>query len=684
MLYHQNGITYSKGTALPFGPSRTDSNGVNFSINSAHAVSCTLVLYHKGDKAPYAELTLPDSFRTGSNYAITVYDLDIDSLEYGFRFDGPYDEAKGLLFNRSKVLMDPYSYGVAGHAHWGKLDYADTDYPLRSCIPSSSFPWEEDAPLNISLADTIIYEAHVRSFTQDPASGVTHPGTFQGLREKIPYLRQLGINCLELMPIFDFNEREFDNQPEKNILNLWGYSPLSFFAPKASYGSAEELKSLIKELHKNNIQLILDVVYNHTGEFAPNGQGRPLIHSLRGIDNPSYYLLKENGEDYNLSGCFNTFNSNHPLGRELILASLRHWVTEYHVDGFRFDLASILTRDQRGEVNEGNNLLRDIAQDPILAKTKLIAEPWDAQGLYQMGSLPAPDSWSQWNDRYRNSLRSYLLGDAQAGRDLVKRIQGSPDIFPHQGAASINFVTCHDGFTLRDLYSYNHKHNLANGDKNKDGSDWNLSHNCGIEGATQDPHILALRRQCMKNALTILLLSRGVPMLLAGDELGNSQQGNNNSYCQDNPIGWLNWEELEEHRDIFVLVQTLTHLRHEHPILRSKELQNRETPYPYPELSFHGTRINDIHLEEPMLTFAALYVETKEHYQVEQDSFIYLGMNQYTQTQQMELPPLPEGFIWRKYIDTSEQEHLQHSSINSSHYALVPRAVLVLVAQKEQ
>ena len=684
VVYEKAGIRFTQGGPLPFGASCCADKSINFSINSLHATSCTLVLYHKGAREPYAELELPQAFQTGANFAIRVLDLDPENLEYGYRFEGPYDESKGLLFDKSRVLLDPYARLISGHAVWGELAYEGSAYPLRSCVDTAEYDWEGDKPLNLPLEKTIIYETHVRSFTQDKSSGVEAPGTYAGLREKLPYLKELGVNCIELLPVFDFNEREFDNQPEKHIVNLWGYSPLSFFAPKLSYahsGQASELKDLVKALHKEGIEVILDVVYNHTAEFAAENIDKPLIYSLRGIDNPTYYLLKEDGSDYNFSGCFNTLNCAHPVVSQLILDSLRHWVTEYHVDGFRFDLASILARGRDGELLDKPQILEAISLDPILANTKLIAEAWDAGGAYQVGNFPAPSVWSQWNDRFRNTLRGYLRGEALAGKDLVKRMQGSPDIFA-KAIASINMVTCHDGFTLMDVFSYNEKHNLANGDQNKDGSEWNVSWNCGCEGPTEDVKIQALRKQCVKNAQTILLISRGVPLLLAGDEFCNSQQGNNNAYCQDNRVSWLDWTDVERHKDVLSLVKKMIALRKAHPVLSCQSLSKEKTSLGYPYLSFHGTLVDDIKLEEPMLTFAALYAEPAHDFALEQDSFIYVGMNQYEQTQKMQLPKLPEGFSWHKYLDTADSSHEDERTVKDYYY-LVPRAVVVLVGDKQ-
>ena len=683
------GVKFAEGNPLPFGATVLEDGSINFSINSAHATSCTLVLYHKGAKEPFEEIKVPKSFKTGANFAVRVFGLVADDVEYGYRFGGKYSVKQGLLFDKQKVLLDPYAKRVAGHDSWRTLSYEASDYPLRSALQASAYAWENDRHPERPLADAIIYEAHVRSFTQDASSGVAHPGTYSGLLEKLPYLKELGVNCIELLPVFDFNEREFDNQPEKGIVNLWGYSPLSFFALKSSYAArgseaAREFKDLVKALHKAGMEVILDVVYNHTAEFADEGIARPLIYSLRGIDNPTYYMLKEDGSDFNLTGCYNTFNCAHPVASAMILDSLRYWVTEYHVDGFRFDLASILTRGMDGEPLTKPQLLEAITLDPILAKTKLIAEAWDPGGLYQVGSFPAPKRWSEWNDRFRNTLRGYLRGEALAGKDLVKRIQGSPDVFKNKDAsASINFVTCHDGFTLWDLFSYNEKHNLANGYNNRDGSDWNVSWNCGCEGETEDAEILALRKQCVKNAQVILLISRGVPMLLAGDEFGNSQGGNNNAYCQDNATSWLSWKDKEKHADIFALVKKMIALRKAHPVLRVASFDAAESALGYPVLSFHGTKVGDIHLDAPMLTFAAFFAESSKDFAVAEDAFIYVGCNEYEKTQQMELPKLPAGFVWRKYVDTSEESY-DAAAIAQDYYPLKTRTVVVLVGKKEQ
>jgi len=686
-VYEQNEIRFTKGDPLPFGASSCEDGSVNFSINSINAESCTLVLFHKGANRPYAELLIPEEYKTGANYAIKLLNIDIKDLEYGYRFTGAYDESKGLLFDKQKILIDPYAKAISGHNRWGELDYKDTDYPLRSSFLTEDYDWEGDRPLNIPMERTIIYEAHVRSFTKHRSSGVSFPGTYAGLVEKLPYFKELGINCIELLPIFDFNEREFDNQPERGVLNLWGYSPISFFAPKAGYAQCRnadiELKDMIKSFHKEGIEIILDVVYNHTAEFAAENIEKPLIYNMRGIDNPTYYMLKKDGSDYNFSGCFNTLNCAHPMVSNMILDSLRYWVMEYHIDGFRFDLAAILTRGMDGDVLAKPKLLEAIALDPILAKTKLIAEAWDAGGLYQVGNFPAPERWSEWNDRFRNTLRGYLRGEALAGKDLLKRIQGSPDVFMQKDAtASINFITCHDGFTLMDLFSYNEKHNEANGDSNKDGSDWNISWNCGCEGETDDFQILALRKQGIKNAQAILLMSRGVPMLLAGDEFGNSQNGNNNAYCQDNEIAWLNWTDVEKNSDILEFIKQLIALRKLHPILSCKSFEEKRSSLGLPMLSFHGTIVGDIKIEEPMLTFAALFVETKDDFPVAQDSFIYIGMNQYEKTQKMELPKLPEGFVWHKYLDSTESNHSEHNVVKD-YYFLKTKAIVILIANNK-
>ncbi len=493
-----------RGKPFPFGATLVPG-GVNFSIFSSHATSCTLVLFKKHAAQPMMEIPFPEEFRIGNVYCMVVFDLDYENLEYGYRMDGPNDFAAGQWFDKTKILADPYAKNMGGRDVWGVLPDWDNIYQHRSRIVFDDFDWENDRPLEIEPEDQIIYEMHVRSFTRDASSGVKakHQGTFAGIRDKIPYLKELGVNAIELMPIFEFDE--FENSrinPETGemLLNYWGYSTVDFFAPKAGYAAtgklgmqADELKALVKELHKNGIEIILDVVFNHTAEG--NEQG-PTI-SFRGIDNKTYYMLTPEGYYFNFSGCGNTLNCNNPIVRNLVLDCLRYWAEEYHIDGFRFDLASILGRDPWGFPLANPPLLESLAFDPILAKCKLIAEAWDAGGLYQVGSFPAYGRWAEWNGKYRDTLRKFIKGDATVG-EMAQRLQGSPDLYAWEGrapATSINFITAHDGFTLMDMVSYNEKHNQANGENNNDGDNSNESWNCGTEGETDDPGINALRRR---------------------------------------------------------------------------------------------------------------------------------------------------------------------------------------------
>ena len=539
------GFKFRRGRPLPFGATIVP-NGVNFSIFSSSAVSCTLVLFHKHDPEPVVELAFPNEFRIGDVYCMTVFDLDVEDLEYGYRFSGPWNPEAGQRFDATKIVCDPYARVVGGRDKWRAEPDWENVYQHRARLAFDDFDWEGDRPLETPVTDLVMYELHVRSFTAHPSSSVSAAGTYAGILEKIPYLKSLGVNCIELLPIFEFNEWENSRRhPETQqiLLNVWGYSTVGFFAPKAGYAATgclgmqvDEVKNMVKELHKAGIEVILDVVFNHSAEGDQRG---PTI-SFRGIDNRNYYLLTPEGYYYNFSGCGNTLNCNHPVVRNLVLDCLRYWVADYHVDGFRFDLASILGRDRHGAPLSNPPLLESLALDPVLSKCKLIAEAWDAGGLYQVGSFPSYDRWAEWNGKYRDAIRKFVKGDAGLVGEIAARIQGSPDLYRERGpSASINFITCHDGFTLYDLFSYNGKHNEANGENNNDGANDNYSWNCGAEGETSDLSVRRLRTQLMKNAFCLLLLSRGVPMFLMGDEIGRTQQGNNNAYCQDNELGWM-------------------------------------------------------------------------------------------------------------------------------------------------
>ena len=573
------------------------SNGVSFTINSHGATRCTLLLFKPQAPKPYARIPFPDSYRIGDTYSMLVYDIKPDEFEYAFSFDGPYEPAKGLLFNEENVLLDPYSRAVTGQRKWGEKPEGGKDFEYRARVVKSSFDWGNIKQLEQPFEDLVIYEIHVRGYTKDKSSGVSAPGTFAGLKDKIPYLKDLGINAVELMPIFEFDEMESARVVDGvQLYNYWGYNTVSFFAPNTSYAfneehnhEGDELKSLIKALKENGIEVILDVVFNHTAEGNEMGP----CFSFKGIDNNVYYMLTPDAHYYNFSGCGNVMNCNHPVVRNFIIDCLRHWAIEYRVDGFRFDLASILGRDQNGAPMANPPILESLAFDPVLGKMKLIAEAWDAGGLYQVGSFPSWNRWAEWNGRYRDDMRSFLKGDDGMAGNAITRITGSRDLYSPESRghkASVNFLTCHDGFTLYDLYSYNEKHNEKNGWNNTDGDNNGHSWNCGAEGETDDPNVNGLRRRLIKNAFAALLCSRGPAMFFAGDEFCNTQFGNNNAYCQDNIISWLDWGRLEEFKEIHDFVRHMIQFRKEHPILRK---MTKPSSCQFPEISVHnGTPFN--------------------------------------------------------------------------------------------
>lgn len=629
------------------------SNGVSFTINSHGATRCTLLLFKPQASKPYARIPFPDSYRIGDTYSMLVYDIKPDEFEYAFSFDGPYEPAKGLLFNEENVLLDPYSRAVTGQRKWGEKPEGGKDFEYRARVVKSSFDWGNIKQLEQPFEDLVIYETHVRGYTKDKSSGVSAPGTFAGLKDKIPYLKDLGINAVELMPIFEFDEMESARVVDGvQLYNYWGYNTVSFFAPNTSYAfneehnhEGDELKSLIKALKENGIEVILDVVFNHTAEGNEMGP----CFSFKGIDNNVYYMLTPDAHYYNFSGCGNVMNCNHPVVRNFIIDCLRHWAIEYRVDGFRFDLASILGRDQNGAPMANPPILESLAFDPVLGKMKLIAEAWDAGGLYQVGSFPSWNRWAEWNGRYRDDMRSFLKGDDGMAGNAITRITGSRDLYSPERRghkASVNFMTCHDGFTLYDLYSYNEKHNEKNGWNNTDGDNNGHSWNCGAEGETDDPNVNGLRRRLIKNAFAALLCSRGPAMFFAGDEFCNTQFGNNNAYCQDNIISWLDWSRLEEFKEIHDFVRHMIQFRKEHPILRK---MTKPSSCQFPEISVHnGTPFNastDYKTKLIGIMYAGRNEEDKE------DDIVFYCMNAYWEPLVMQLPVLPNGKHW--HVDTN-------------------------------
>ncbi len=684
-----NGIRYRCGRVYPFGASLLADDSINFSVYSKDATYCELVLFHTGENEPFVCIPFPDEFRIGNVFSMIVYGLNYEELEYGYRMDGPYDPKRGLLFKRDKILLDPYAHLVGGRDVWGEEPDKDDPFPIRGRVIPVDYDWEGDKPLELPMEGLVIYETHVRGFTKDPSSGIKRKGTYAGIIEKIPYLQELGVNCVELLPIFEFNELENPwSYKGKKLYNYWGYSTLGFYSPKSGYAAsgpmglaAEELKNTVRRLHKAGIEVILDVVFNHTAEMGPDG---PYI-SFRGIDNRTYYLLSPEGEYTNYSGCGNTMNCNNPVVRSFILDALRYWVTDYHIDGFRFDLASILSRDENGVPMQNPPLLETLAQDVILGKAKLIAEAWDAAGLYQVGSFPSWNRWAEWNGKYRDTVRKFLKSEGEVWPELVYRLQGSPDLYSTRGAnASINFITCHDGFTLYDLVSYNEKHNEENGEDNRDGSNDNLSWNCGVEGETDNPEVNALRKRQVKNAMTYLMISRGVPMILAGDEFMTTRFGNNNPYCQDSPLSWLDWDLLEKHKDVFEYTSKLIQLRHEHPVLRRSNFEVGENSSGYPEMSFHGTRPWDIDLGSPSHCVGVLYSEPAADFDVSQDSFIYSIFNVYWEEKEFELPTLPNGFTWEIYVYSGEMDDEAEKDISNGTVTLTERSSMILIGRKPE
>lgn len=633
----------------------SNGRGVSFTIHSVGATSCTLLLFRPRETEPYARLKYPETYRIGNTYSMFVFDLKIDEFEYAYEIDGPYDKEKGLLFDKSKVLLDPYAKAVTGQHAWGERPNGGRNPVYHARVVENNFDWGTPRQLNIPTEDLIIYEMHVRGFTKDKSSGVKAGGTYEGLKQKIPYLKDLGINAVELMPIFEFDELESERFMDgERLYNYWGYNTVGFFAPNTGYSSVvehnhegDELKELIYELKENGIEVILDVVFNHTAEGNEDGPS----FSFKGIDNNIYYILTPDGYYYNFSGCGNAVNCNHPAMRKFIIDCLRYWTIEYRVDGFRFDLASILTRDQNGVPMAEPPIIQEIANDPILGKVKLIAEAWDAAGLYQVGSFSAFDRWSEWNGRYRDDIRRFLKGDGGMAGTAITRITGSKDMYdPAQRGvgASVNFLTCHDGFTLYDLYSYNMKHNERNGWNNTDGDNNGNSWNCGAEGETDDSQIDGLRRRMIKNAFATLLCSRGPAMFYAGDEFCNTQFGNNNAYCQDNIISWLDWTRLEKYKEVHDFVRYMIAFRKKYAVIRKT---TKASVCNLPEISIHNGYPWNAGTDTNSRLIGIMYAGRDA--QDIRDDIVFYCMNAYWEPLIMQLPELPNGMQWRVCVNTS-------------------------------
>ncbi len=645
------------GMPLPLGSTITPE-GINFALFSRHATAVTLVVADVEATNEWIELPLdPLRNKTGDVWHLLLHDAP-PTLRYGYRLAGPHDpEGAGHFFTPDRILLDPHAREIHSPP-WGHPRGCLGTEPC-CLIDQHRYDWEGDRPLGIPLRDSIIYELHVRGFTQHPAANVSHPGTFRGLIEKIPYLKRLGITAVELMPVTEFNENEttfVSPETGKRLKNFWGYSPLSFFAPKASYSSdldhpLNEFRDMVKALHRAGIEVILDIVYNHTAEGGGDGP----TTSFRGIDNTIYYLLDPWTRAYlNFSGCGNTCNCNHPIVRNLIMDALRWWVVDMHVDGFRFDLASILGRDMQGHVLANPPVVEAIAEDPILADTKIIAEAWDAAGLYQVGSFSPHHRWAEWNGRFRDDVRAFLLGRPGLVSALATRIAGSSDLYQRHGRRpcnSINFITSHDGFTLGDLVSYNQKHNLANGENNRDGDNNNLSWNSGVEGPTANRAILAIRSRRLRTMAVILLLSQGVPMLVAGDEFGRSQRGNNNAWCQDNDISWIDWTLAGTNRLQLRFFRKLIQLRKAHPIFRRDDFFQASDAVHGPEISWQGLEAGQPDWSEPCQALAFLLNGAALEGQADDDFFVML--NGFVDTSADFTVPSPSRRrTWARIIDT--------------------------------
>lgn len=692
-----------RGMPLPLGAHESEG-GVNFALFSRHASRVRLELFDRThDTVPARAIDLdPARNRTGDVWHVWVQGIRTGQL-YAYRVDGPYQPQDGHRFNVNKLLLDPFAAAITGHPHWdfGPARGYDPAAPepdrTRSPLDDAGampkcvfihepFHWQDDLPPRHPWSKTVIYEMHIRGFTVHPSAGVAHPGTYRGLMEKIPYLKELGVTAVELMPVHEFNEWQLavsNPQTGEPLRNYWGYDPVAFLAPKAAYSSAGgqgqqtlEFKEMVRALHQAGIEVILDVVFNHTAEGNELG---PTL-SFRGIDNAIFYMLTPDLRHYrNYAGTGNTINANHPVVRDHILGALRHWVVEMHVDGFRFDLASILGRDGTGRLLASAPLLERIAEDPILRDMKLIAEAWDAAGAYEVGSF-SERRWAEWNGRYRDDVRRFWRGDDGMRGLFASRLCGSADIYAQSGKgpeASINFITCHDGFTLNDLVSYRAKHNAANGEGNRDGTDANFSDPCGIEGASTDPAIEAMRSRQTRNFLLTLLISRGVPMLSGGDEFRRTQGGNNNAWCQDNETSWVDWHLLELHRELHRFVREMLAFRWAHPVL------NREQFYTEAEIQWFGPDGSVPDWSEPSARQLACRIQEDAH-----DS-LFLMFNAGSEGVDFRVPEAPDDRHWHRVVDTYRPTPEDIASPGTAPrldalgaYRVAPRAGVILATRR--
>jgi len=681
-----------EGSSSPLGATPSAA-GVNFSVFSRHATGVELLLFDRLDDAKAARVVRLDPLVDRTYYYWHVFVPGVRPGQlYAYRVEGPFDTSTGMRFDPSKILLDPYGRGVVVPEAYSRDAARNLGDNSRTAMKSvvvdvSAYDWEGDVPLRRPASRTIVYEMHVGGFTRHPSSGIPEKtrGTFAAVIEKIPYLQRLGITAVELMPVFQFDALA----APPGLVNYWGYAPVSFFAPHHGYssrrdplGAIDEFRDMVKALHRAGIEVILDVVFNHTAE----GDDRGPTLSFRGLDNATYYMLDADRSRYaNYSGTGNTFNANHPIVRRMILDSLRYWVEAMHVDGFRFDLASVLDRDEAGNTMPNPPVLWDVESDPVLAGTKLIAEAWDAAGLYQVGSFTG-DAWKEWNGRFRDDVRSFLRGEDGCVDRVADRLLGSPSIYGHKDREpeqSVNFVTCHDGFTLNDLVSYDRKHNEPNHEGNRDGNEDNRSWNCGVEGPTEDPGIEKLRTRQAKNFLAVTLLSLGMPMLLMGDEARRTQGGNNNAYCQDNETSWFDWTLIGKYADVHRFVTMVN----AHRLLRDTQPERQQLPLNQiirqADITWHGVQLYrpDWSSSSHSLAFTAKLTAPRVG--------VHLILNAYWEPLDFELPSAADGFHapWRRWVDTfldppDDIVNWHAAPVVSGHrYRAEPRSVVVLVVE---
>ena len=672
-------LQINKGYPTPFGVTKR-ANGTNFSLYSKHATNVTLYFFEGDNPSPVQKVDVVN--KTGEVWHVLIHNVPAH-FKYAYRINGPQAKNRIFSFYPDKFLLDPYAKAVDTVNRWEEEKYRTSYQPLGIVFPPKEFDWEQVKPPNLFLKDLVIYEMHVRGFTQHTSSGVKNKGTFLGLIEKIPHLVELGINAVELLPVVEFNEMENKLRSlstQEKLYNYWGYSPVNFFSLMNRYATAKalpgdviiEFKTMVRELHRQGIEVILDVVFNHTAE----GNERGPVISYKGIDPTVYYLIDQHNHYSNYTGCGNTINGNHPAVIELIRDCLRYWVAEMHVDGFRFDLASALTRGLHGEPLSPAPLFDAISQDPILSSTKLIAEPWDAQGLYQLGSFyPEESRWSEWNDQYRKCVRRFIKGIPYEKRIFATRICGSQDLYGNRSPlSSINYATCHDGFSLYDLVSYNVKHNLENGEDDRDGNPDNESWNCGFEGPTTNPKILSLRERQIRNFHLAVMLSQGIPMLLMGDEYKHTRMGNNNPWGQDNELNWFLWNKLDENKGFFRFYKSLIHFRKRHPILKNDKFLTSA------DIEWHGHKPFEPKWDIITLFLAFVIRDAKKH----QD--LYAAFNASNQTVQVVLPPPPSSKTWHLIVNTANDPPLDFieeknvTSLNSDSMEMISHSAILLKA----